>query len=567
MKNNAGAGAPGLALEAGSDGRGASNVPEFSVTELSGAIKRALEDGFGFVRLRGEVSGYRGPHASGHCYFALKDEKAKIDAVIWKGVFSKLKMKPDEGMEVIVQGRVTSYPGSSKYQIVIEALEPAGVGALMAILEARKKQFASEGLFDDARKRPIPFLPRVIGIVTSPTGAVIRDMLAGFEERFPARVVVWPVRVQGETCGAEVAAAVRGFNALPERGGPVPRPDILIVARGGGSLEDLWGFNDEAVVRAVAESRLPVISAVGHETDWTLIDLVADARAPTPTKAAEWSVPKYSDLITQIQDLNGRLRTATLRGIERARTDLKAAQRGLPKRENLLALPRQMFDALDQRLPRALIANTRSHLSRAREASARLRPGLLRQRVQRAGERLRTAEGRGREALIRIAGQRRRRLDMLSGRVSLQPIRYRLATARDRMAALTRRGDLAFAARIEARRTQLTSLAQLLGTLSYQGVLARGFALARDANGRAVRGVGGLAPGAGLELEFHDGRVDVTVGAAPGWGTGPRGSDPAIGGGQKAAGNHASRATNPEGEPTRPSRRSRPSKPEQGSLF
>ncbi|MBN9263146.1 MAG: exodeoxyribonuclease VII large subunit, partial [Hyphomicrobium sp.] len=267
---------------------GASNNPELTVTELSNAIKRALEDNFGFVRLRGEISGYRGPHASGHCYFALKDDKSKIEAVIWRGVFQKLRFKPEEGLEVIATGKVTSYPGSSKYQIVIEALEPAGVGALMALLEERRRKLAAEGLFAEERKRPLPFLPRVVGIVTSPTGAVIRDMLHGFEERYPAHVIVWPVRVQGETSAKEVAAAIRGFNGLPVDG-PIPRPDVLIVARGGGSLEDLWGFNEEIVVRAAAESAIPLISAVGHETDWPLIDLAADARAPTPTKAAEWA--------------------------------------------------------------------------------------------------------------------------------------------------------------------------------------------------------------------------------------------------------------------------------------
>ena len=228
---------------------GASNAAEYTVSDLAGAIKRTVEDGFGHVRLRGEVSGFRGPHSSGHCYFSLKDERAKIDAVVWRGVYSKLKMKPEEGMEVIAHGRVTTYPNSSKYQIVIEALEPAGVGALMALLEERKRKFAAEGLFDEAAKQALPFLPKVVGIITSPTGAVIRDMLHGFNERFPAHVVVWPVRVQGETSATEVAAAIRGFNALAP-GGLVARPDVLIVARGGGSLEDLWGFNEEIVVRA-----------------------------------------------------------------------------------------------------------------------------------------------------------------------------------------------------------------------------------------------------------------------------------------------------------------------------
>src|SRR5690606_9888832 len=265
----------------------------------------------------------------------------------------RLKVKPEEGMEVVAVGRVTAYPGSSKYQIVIESLEPAGIGALMAVLEERKRRLAAEGLFEESRKKPLPFLPRVVGIVTSPTGAVIRDMLHGFNERFPVHVVVWPVRVQGETCAAEVTAAIQGFNALP-KGGPVPRPDVLIVARGGGSLEDLWGFNDEAVVRAAAASQIPLIAAVGHETDWTLIDLAADARAPTPTKAAEWAVPKHSDLVEANTTLGLRLMRSMRRVLEAARAHLKAAARGLPRREDLLALPRQRFDAVEHRLARAL---------------------------------------------------------------------------------------------------------------------------------------------------------------------------------------------------------------------
>ncbi|MBX2804438.1 MAG: exodeoxyribonuclease VII large subunit, partial [Hyphomicrobiales bacterium] len=286
-----------------------SNIAEYTVSELSGAVKRTVEDTFGYVRVRGEISGFRGRHSSGHSYFALKDDRAKIDAVIWKGVYAKMQIKPEEGMEVIATGRITTYPGKSSYQIIIENIEPAGVGALMALLEERKKRLAAEGLFDEARKRPVPFLPNVVGIVTSPTGSVIRDMLHGFAERFPACVLVWPVRVQGETSAAEVKAAVEGFNALGADSA-VPRPDVLIVARGGGSLEDLWGFNDEDLARTVAASRIPVISAVGHETDWTLIDFVADARAPTPTKAAEWAVPKYGELITRMDELALRQRQA-----------------------------------------------------------------------------------------------------------------------------------------------------------------------------------------------------------------------------------------------------------------
>ena len=446
------------------------NTPEFSVSELSGAIKRALEDGFGYVRLKGEISGYRGPHSSGHCYFALKDDKAKIEAVIWKGVFGRLRFKPEEGMEVIAQGKITTFPGSSKYQIMIEALEPAGAGALMALLEERKRKFAAEGLFEEGRKKARPFLPKVVGIVTSPTGAVIRDMLAGFNERFPAHVLVWPVRVQGEGSAAEVAAAIRGFNAL-QPGGPVPRPDVLIVARGGGSLEDLWGFNEEIVVRAAAESRIPLISAVGHETDWTLIDLVADARAPTPTKAAEWAVPKYSELVEQLEQLGSRQRGSVRRFLVETRAHLKAATRGLPKLENLVAFPRQRFDEADKRLGRALLANTRAHGMRLARTGSRLTPGTLRQKLGRASERL---------------------------------------------AAVRARAGQALENRIAVRRRVLDGTAKLLVSLSYQSVLARGYAIVRNTDGLMVRLAAPLLAGMGLSIEFSDGRasVDVTGGSA-----------------------------------------------------
>src|SRR5689334_11333347 len=272
------------------------NAPEFTVSELSSALRRTVEDAYGHVRVRGEISGFRGPHSSGHCYFALKDENAKIEAVIWKFAHARMRFKPQEGLEVIATGRLTTFPGKSTYQIVIEALEPAGVGALMALMEERKKKLAAEGLFDERRKQLLPWLPEVIGVVTSPTGAVIRDILHRLNDRFPRRVLVWPVRVQGEGSAEQIAAAIRGFNALPEDG-KVPRPDVLIVARGGGSLEDLWSFNEEIVVRAAADSVIPLISAVGHETDITLIDFASDKRAPTPTAAAEMAVPVRADLI------------------------------------------------------------------------------------------------------------------------------------------------------------------------------------------------------------------------------------------------------------------------------
>ena len=364
----------------------ATNMPEYSVSEISFELKRTVENAFSYVRVRGEISGYRGPHSSGHAYFALKDDKARIEAVVWRGTLQKLRFKPEEGMEVIASGRITTYPGSSKYQIVIEALEPAGVGALMALLEERKKKLAAEGLFDQVRKRPLPYLPRAIGVVTSPTGAVIRDILHRISDRFPVPVLVWPVRVQGEGSAAEVAAAIRGFNALgPD--GLVPRPDVLIVARGGGSLEDLWGFNEEIVVRAAAESEIPLISAVGHETDWTLIDLAADIRAPTPTGAAEMVVPVRADLIEAVDGLAARLYGGTRRLLQTNATVLRSAARALPSLRALVELPRQRLDLAATRLAGALSAGNLAARGRLERVGSRLRPNLLEARLVNARQR------------------------------------------------------------------------------------------------------------------------------------------------------------------------------------
>ena len=501
----------GIMAETATEPAQGSNATEFSVSELAGAIKRQLEDGFGYVRLRGEISGYRGPHGSGHCYFGLKDERARIDAVIWRGVFSKLKVKPEEGMEVIAHGRITTYPNSSKYQIVVEALEPAGVGALMALLEERKKKFAAEGLFDEARKRPLPFLPRVIGIVTSPTGAVIRDMLHGFNERYPAHVIVWPVRVQGESCAAEVANAIDGFNALlPD--GPVKRPDILIVARGGGSLEDLWGFNEEVVVRAAAASEIPLISAVGHETDWTLIDLVADARAPTPTKAAEWAAPKYSELVARQDEIRTRLRQAIRRAIETARVSVRAASRGLPRLEDLVAMPRQRFDAAERRLASALLANTRVHGTRLARVGARLSPRLVATRLERARDALEVRARRAGEALRHAAQTRRAHLMRLDAGLRPQMLRQRLGVTRERLDGFWARLQRALLQQTANRRSALDTQSKLLASLSHHGVLRRGFALVRDGDGRAVRSAAATEPGQSVAIEFHDGIRGARIG-------------------------------------------------------
>jgi exodeoxyribonuclease VII large subunit len=519
--------------EAARNGRPGANVAELTVSELSASIKRALEDGFGYVRLRGEISGYRGPHASGHCYFALKDDKAKIEAVIWRGSFQKLRFKPEEGLEVIAQGRVTSFPGASKYQIVIETLEPAGAGALMALLEERKRKLTVEGLFDEARKRPLPFLPKVVGIVTSPTGAVIRDMLAGFTERYPTHVVLWPVRVQGETSAQEVAAAIRGFNAI-EPGGPVPRPEVLIVARGGGSLEDLWGFNEEVVVRAAAGSAIPLISAVGHETDWTLIDLAADARAPTPTKAAEWAVPKHSELVERSEQLGFRLGQRIRRRLDEARAHWRAAARGLPRPEDLVALPRQRFDAAEKRLVRALISNTQAHGKRLARVSPRLQPRLLAVRIEREASRLDRMQARAGDALGRLASSRRAVLERLSGRLNPAGLSDRVSRGTERLESLSGRRDAAFVTFLDRRRQRLEADGQMLASLSYRSVLGRGFAVVRDGDGRAVRSIAALPAGQRVEIEVADGRVaaDIAPSGPPGGFATEGGHDVAQAGGE-----------------------------------
>jgi exodeoxyribonuclease VII large subunit len=337
---------------------------------------------------------------------------------------------------------------------------------------------------------------------------VIRDMLAGFAERFPARVLLWPVRVQGETCAAEVAAAIKGFNALPE-GGRIPRPDVLIVARGGGSLEDLWGFNEEAVVRAAAASRIPLISAVGHETDWTLLDLAADARAPTPTKAAEWAVPKYALLLEQSGKLALRLQTAVSRLVEATRAHLRATARGLPRRQDLLALPRQRYDAVERRLGRALLENARAHERRLDRAASRLTPQLLQARVGRARDRLEALGRRAGASLARGTGPRRARLERLAGRLTPQLVAGRLSRSVERVGLLGARLRQGMIAAVGHRRRHLDACAKLLGSLSYQGVLRRGFALVRDAGGASVRSARQVAPGQSLDIEFADGHVGV----------------------------------------------------------
>ncbi len=441
------------------------NIPEWSVSELAAALKRTVEDAYPYVRLRGEISGFRGPHSSGHAYFALKDESARIDAVIWRTAYARMRIKPEDGLEVIATGRITTYPGRSTYQIVIEALEPSGLGALMALVEQRKRKLAAEGLFDEARKQLLPRLPVVIGVVTSPHGAVIRDILHRLADRFPRHVLVWPVRVQGDGAAEEIAAAIQGFNALPETG-DVPRPDLLIVARGGGSIEDLWAFNEEIVVRAAAESLIALISAVGHETDVTLIDFAADRRAPTPTAAAEMAVPVRAEEIIRVESFAQRAFACWERAQAGRWTELRALARALPSADSLLALPRQRLDAAGARLPRALIANAQRHHADFARTAARQHPGLLQARLVRGRERTQDLFARAQRAARMLLARR---------------------------AADIERAD------------------KLLAALSYKNVLARGFALVRGPDDRPLHSASAVTAGLRIAIEFADGRIGATA--------------------------------------------------------
>ena len=463
------------------------NLPAYSVSEISFDLKRSIEERYGHVRVRGEIGRVSRP-ASGHVYLDLKDEKAVLSGVIWKGVASGLRIKPEQGLEVIATGRLTTFPGQSKYQIVIESLEPAGLGALMALLEERKKKLAAEGLFAEERKCAIPYLPEVVGVVTSPSGAVIRDILHRLADRFPRRVIVWPVRVQGETSAAEVARAIEGFNRL-EAGGAIPRPDVLIVARGGGSLEDLWSFNEEIVARAAAASEIPLISAVGHETDTTLIDFVSDRRAPTPTAAAEIAVPVRAELVAQIRDKASRLERAELRLLETGKASVVSLGRGLPRPQELVQVPRQRFDYAAERLGRGLLAMAQAKRSRLDRVEGRLNVQPLRRQIRDLNGRLTHNGERLGQLLRRAASDRRARS---------QEVGMRLTPAVERV--------------VETERRRLDAVSKLLVSYSYQSVLERGFALVRDEAGRPVRGSAGLSAGDALSLEFaEEDRVGVVV--------------------------------------------------------
>ncbi|MBV1868032.1 MAG: exodeoxyribonuclease VII large subunit [Marinosulfonomonas sp.] len=460
------------------------NAPEFTVSEISGAVKKVIEGEFGHVRVRGEIGRVSRP-ASGHLYFDLKDERAVIAAVSWKGQAARLAVRPEEGMEVIATGRMTTFPGQSRYQLIVENIEPAGAGALMAMLEKRRKALQAEGLFDPELKKPLPYLPEVIGVITSPSGAVIRDILHRLRDRFPRKVLIWPVAVQGQKCAPEVTRAIEGFNALSP-GGSMPRPDLLIVARGGGSVEDLWGFNEESVIRAVAASDIPLISAVGHETDTTLIDYVSDKRSPTPTAAAELAVPVRLDLLAWVGEQEGRLARALSQSIGQRGQHLRDLARALPKLTSLTENARQRLDRASEQLPAALRLVTQKRRLHLSEVSAAVRPEALRRVLREAAARF--DERRARLVPGLLSRDMMRKQEVLQGTLSRLDL-----TSRNQLARWGRKLD---------------GLERMRQTLGYRQTLERGYAVVRG-DGDVVTTSKAAAKASALEIEFADGRLPV----------------------------------------------------------
>lgn len=465
-----------------------SNAPPYSVSELAFALKRTLEDRYGFVRLRGELSKVT-HHSNGHVYLTIKDDKSAIDGVVWKGNVRGLGVRPEHGLEVIVTGKITTYPAGSRYQIVIDSMEAAGVGALLAQLERLKAKLAGEGLFDAQRKQPLPSMPAVVGVITSPTGAVIRDILHRIRDRWPCHVLVWPCVVQGDAAVGQVSAAIRGFNAIAP-GGAVPRPDILIVARGGGSVEDLWAFNDEGLARTVAEGTIPLISAVGHETDTTLIDFVSDRRAPTPTAAAEMATPVLAELRALISDFDRRLNRSGARLIEDRRTRLVSAARGLPRPDDILALAQQRFDIASGRLDAALHRNTTVHAQDLLKVTARLTPDVLTRQRSIKAERL---------------GDLGKRLDLAARRAPDRVAQHA------RLPALWQRLNAAGDRRLQRDVDRLAGLEKLRQSLNPERPLELGFALVRKGDGTLARSAADLVSGERVNLKFKSGDRDAVI--------------------------------------------------------
>lgn len=483
-----------------------SNLPELTVSDLSGALKRTIETAYDHVRVRGEL-GRVTIARSGHMYADLKDDKAVLNTIMWKGQVSRLPFRPEEGLEVIATGRMSTYPGRSNYQLIADSLRPAGVGALMALLEERKKKLAAEGLFDERHKKRLPFLPATVGVVTSPTGAVIRDILHRIRDRFPVRVILWPALVQGDTAAPQIEAAIRGFNAMSGAN----RPDVLIVGRGGGSIEDLWPFNEEAVVRAAFESEIPLISAVGHETDTTLIDYVSDARAPTPTGAAEIAVPVRSDLQLQIDDLEQRQKRALVRATRRGAERVEATR--LPRPDRLLEPKRQRLDAIGDRLPlsmRTLVARQRSRLD---SVSGRL--SSPKEIVLEKRSRLDKLSARLGSGLQQAASKKRIEFARSASRLRPEPLVADAKRARSALIDIAQRARPALDRIVLGKQTDLSSKAKLLETLSYQATLNRGYAIVRDGDGKLLRSAEVVAKAASVDVTLADGTVPLApTGAA-----------------------------------------------------
>lgn len=436
------------------------NAPEFSVSELSSVLKRMIEGEFSNVRIRGEVGRVSRP-SSGHLYFDLKDDKSVIASVTWKGQATKLATQPEEGLEVVATGRITTFAGQSRYQMIVSEMSVAGIGALMAQLEKRKKKLETEGLFDKSIKKEIPYLPEIIGVVTSPSGAVIQDILHRLSDRFPRKVLLWPVSVQGERCAPDITAAIKGFNQLTP-GGAMPRPELIIVARGGGSIEDLWGFNEESVVRAVADSEIPLISAVGHETDTTLIDFVSDLRAPTPTAAAEYAVPVRADLMGWLSSMDERRVRSLSSSLEIKRQRLKDLSRGLPDLVDLVAMPSQRLDAISERLPRALSNVSNNKRTLLIQTSAGLRVSMLKNKLVDRSEAINNFV-RNIEKNVKIIIQR--------------------------------------------HRSALDGLERLRQTLGYEATLRRGYTVIRNEKGKIITSVKVAEVNKTIEIEFQDGKT------------------------------------------------------------
>ena len=483
------------------------NIPEFTVSEISGAVKRTLEGAFGRIRVRGELTEVK-RYPSGHIYFSLKDEGGKLSGVVWKFTVPRLGMQPENGVEVIAQGKISSYGDRSSYQLIVERMDYAGAGALLAAIEALKLRLGAEGLFDAERKRALPVLPRVIGVVTSPQGAVIQDIRTTILRRFPRALLLWPVPVQGEGSAEKIAAAIDGFSGIAP-GGPVPRPDVIIVARGGGSLEDLMAFNSEIVVRAAANCTIPLISAVGHETDTTLIDFASDRRAPTPTAAAEMAIPARAELMADLLQKAARLRGSLGRIAQEKRLRLQRAERGLPDLPSLAGAARQRLEdraaRLDMALPN-LLAARRAALVRAERGLPDLSALLSGARAMLADRGLRL-----RMALPNVVTARRAALDLAA--VRLGGAWRHAAAGRAALAArvLPRLSDAPLRAGVREARARLEGLGARLESVSHKAVLARGYALVFDAAGHPLTTAGMVKPGAGLRISFADGDVRATA--------------------------------------------------------